>query len=163
MATFVPVESAAARAAALSTGTKVAIDNYGRLRDGISLATLAEPAFFYLKKYGATNIQAEPGKPSGFEETGSVSKEIPGIGFSAQTSSFANHTYEMETDALGEIGHHGFVVDAESMAALLFDFATQPDYRAAVKQEMAGIKALFGEYQEALKKAYPLPNVPDAR
>jgi hypothetical protein len=88
---------------------------------------------------------------------------IPGIGFSAQTSSFANHTYEMEQDALGEIGHHGFVVDAESMAALLFDFATQADYRAAVKKEMAGIKSLFGEYQEALKKAYPVPNVPDAK
>ena len=153
----------AARAAALSTGTKVAIDNYGRMRDGISLATLAEPAYFYMKKYGATNVQAEPAKPSGFEETGSVSMIIPGIGFSAQTSSFANHTYEMESDALGEIGHHGFVVDAESMAALLFDFATQPDYRAAVKQEMAGIKALFGEYQEALKKVYPVPNVPDAK
>ena len=153
----------AARAAALSTGTKVAIDNYGRMRDGISLATLAEPAFFYMKKYVATNVQTEPAKPSGFEETGSVSMIIPGIGFSAQTSSFANHTYEMESDALGEIGHHGFVVDAESMAALLFDFATQPDYRAAVKQEMAGIKALFGEYQEALKKVYPVPNVPDAK
>jgi amidohydrolase len=153
----------AARAAALSTGTKVAIDNYGRSRDGISLATLAEPAFFYMKKYGATNVQAEPAKPSGFEETGSVSSEVPGIGFAAQTSTFANHTYEMEKDALAEIGHHGFLVDAESMAALLFDFATQPDYRAAVKREFTGIKALFGEYQEALKKVYPLPNVPDAK
>jgi amidohydrolase len=153
----------AARAAALSTGTKVAIDNYGRLRDGISLATLAEPAFFYMKKYGATNVQAEPAKPSGFEETGSVSMAIPGIGFSAQTSTFANHTYEMEKDALADIGHHGFLVDAESMAALLFDFATQPDYRTAVKREMTGIQALFGEYQEALKKAYPLPNVPDPK
>jgi amidohydrolase len=153
----------AAKAAALSTGTKVAIDNYGQLRDGISLATLAEPAFFYMKKYGATNVQEEPAKPSGFEETGSVSSMIPGIGFAAQTSSFANHTYEMEKDALGEIGHHGFVVDAESMAALLFDFATQPEYRAAVKREFDGIKVLFGEYQEALKKVYPLPEVPDPK
>jgi amidohydrolase len=153
----------AARAAALSTGTKVAIDNYGRLRDGISLATLAEPAFVYMKKYGATNVQEALGKPSGFEETGSVSMVIPGLSISAQTSTFANHTYEMEKDALAEIGHQGFVVDAESMAALLFDFATQPDYRAAVKQEFTGIQALFGEYQEALKKVYPLPNVPDAK
>jgi len=153
----------AARAAALSTGTKVSIDNYGRLRDGISLATLAEPAFFYLKKYGATNVQAEPGKPSGFEETGTVSMVIPGLSFSAQTSTYANHTYEMEKDAVTEIGHHGFVVDAESMAALLFDFATQPDYRAAVQQEMTGIQGLFSEYQDALKKVYPLPNVPDAK
>ncbi len=153
----------AARAAALSTGTKVAIDNYGRMRDGISLATLAEPAFFYMKKYGATNVQSEPAKPSGFEETGSLSSAVPGIGFSAQTSTFANHTYEMEKDTLAEIGHHGFLVDAESMAALLFDFATQPDYRAAVKTEFTGIQALFGEYQQALKKVYPLPNVPDPK
>ena len=47
------------------------------------------------------------------------------------------------------------------MAALLFDFATHPDYRTAVKREFDGIKALFGEYQEALKKVYPLPHVPD--
>jgi amidohydrolase len=152
----------AARAAALSTGTKVLIDNYGNLRDGISLASLAEPAFFYLKKYGGTNVQAEPAKPAGFEETGSVSSFIPGVGFSAQTSNFPNHTYEMEKDAMTDIGHHGFAADAESMAALLFDFATQPDYRAAVKKEFSGIQALFGEYQEALKKVYAVPNVPDA-
>ncbi len=58
----------------------------------------------------------------------------------SQTSTAANHTYEMETDALAEIGHHGFVVDAQAMAALLFDFATHADYRAAVKREFDGIK-----------------------
>jgi hypothetical protein len=55
------------------------------------------------------------------------------------------------------------VVDAESMAALLFDSATQPAYRVAVKKEFTGIQALFGEYQEALKKVYLLPNVPDQK
>ena len=153
----------AARAAALATGTKVKIDNYGRLRDGISVATLSEVAFAHMKQFGATNVAAAPGKPQGYEETGSVSSAIPGIGFAAQTSTYANHTYEMETDALAEIGHHGFVVDAESMAALLFDFETHPDYRAAVKREFDGIHALFGEYQEALQKVYPRPNVPDPR
>ena len=38
------------------------------------------------------------------------------------------------------------------MTALLFDFATHPEYRAAVRKEFDGIKALFGEYQAALKK-----------
>ena len=89
----------AARAAALATGTKVKIENYGKDRDGISVATLAEPGFAYMKLYGATNVLEAPGKQSGYEETGTVSSEIPGIGFSAQTSSFANHTYEMEKDA----------------------------------------------------------------
>jgi amidohydrolase len=153
----------AAKAAALSTGTKVKIDNYGRLRDGISVATLAEPAFAYMKMYGATGIQEQPGKPQGYEETGSVSREIPGIGFSAKTSNAANHTYEMEADALTDVGHNGFVTDAESMAALLFDVATKPDYLRQVKTEFAQIKALFAEYQAALEKAYPLPKVPDPK
>ena len=153
----------AARAAALSTGTRVKIDNYGNLRDGISVATLDEVGMAYMKHFGATNIVEEPGKPQGYEETGSVSSAIPGLGFAAQTSTAANHTYEMETDALAEVGHKGFVVDAESMAALLFDFATHADYRGAVKREFDGIKALFGEYQEALQKTYTTPRVPEPK
>jgi amidohydrolase len=149
----------AARAAALGTGTKVKIDHYGTARDGISISTLAEVGYAYMKKFGATNVLAEPGKPQGYEETGSVSSAIPGLGFSAQTSFAPNHTYEMESDALADVGHKGFVVDAEAMAALLFDFATRPEYRSAVKKEFAGIKSLFGEYQEALKKTYVLPKV----
>jgi amidohydrolase len=153
----------AARAAALATGTKVKIDHYGQLRDGISTATLADVGFAYMKKYGATNVQAEPGKPQGYEETGSVSSAIPGLGFSAQTSTNPNHTYEMEADALGEIGHKGFTIDAQAMTAVLFDFATRPDYRATVKKEFDGLKALYGEYQEGLGKAYIVPKVPEPK
>jgi hypothetical protein len=153
----------AAKAAALSTETKVKIDNYGRLRDGISVATLDEPAFAYMKMYGATGIQEEPGKPQGYEETGSVSREIPGVGFSAKTSNAANHTYQMEADALTDVGHNGFMTDAESMAALLYDVATRPDYLRAIKTEFAGIKALFAEYQTDLEKAYPIPSVPEPK
>ena len=153
----------AARAAALATGTKVKIDNYGRLRDGISEATLAEVGFAHMKRFGATHVAETPGKPQGYEETGSVSSAIPGLGFAAYTSNAANHTYEMEADALSATGHEGFVVDAQAMTALLYDFATHPNYRAAVKREFDGIKALFGEYQEALTKAYTAPHVPDPR
>ena len=35
--------------------------------------------------------------------------------------------------------------------------------RAAVKKEFDGIKALFGEYQTALKKVYTVPVVPDPK
>src|SRR5436189_707031 len=109
----------AARAAALATGTKVKIEHYGHDRDGISLATLEELAFAYLKQFGATGVEPEPGKPKGFEETGSVSSQIPGIGVSAKTSSFSNHTYGMEADALTDVGHQGFVIDAETIAGAL--------------------------------------------
>ena len=149
----------AARAAALATGTQVKIDHYGRNRDGIGVATLAEVGFAYMKKYGATGVLAEPGKPQGFEETGSVSSNIPGIGFSAKTSNAPNHTYEMEADALTDVGHSGFVIDAQAMASLLYDFATRADYRALVKREFDGLRALHEEYLEALRKVYTVPKV----
>ena len=63
----------AARAAALATGTKVKIDHYGADRDGIGVGSLNEVAFAYMKKFGGTGAIAEPGKPQGYEETGSVS------------------------------------------------------------------------------------------
>jgi amidohydrolase len=153
----------AAKAAALATGTKVKIDHYGKAVDGISLATLGDLGFAYMKTFGATGVLAEPGKPQGFEETGTVSRDIPGIGITAQSSTASNHTYEMEADNYSEVGHKGFTVDAQTMAAVLFDFATHADYRDAVKKEFAGIKALFGEYQAALKKVYTVPNVPEAK
>jgi amidohydrolase len=153
----------AAKAAALSTGTKVKIEHYGKDLDGIGVATLAEVGFAYMKQFGATNVQPEPGKPQGYEETGSVSRDIAGIGFSAQSSSAPNHTYEMDADNVKEIGHKGFTIDAQAMAAVLFDVATHADYRAAVKKEFDGIKALFGEYQASLKKVYTVPMVPDPK
>src|SRR5947207_3594750 len=153
----------AATAAALATGTKVKIDHYGKDLDGIGLATLAEVGFAYMKGFGATGVSPEPAKPQGYEETGSVSRDIPGIGLSAQSSTFSNHTYEMDADNLKEIGHKGFTIDAQAMAAVLFDFATHADYRAAVRKEFDGIKVLFGEYQAALKKVYTVPAVPEPK
>lgn len=153
----------AARAAALSTGTKVKIEHYGSMRDGISLGTLNEVAYAYLKKFGGDKVLVDPGKPQGWEETGSVSSAIPGVGFSAHTSNGGFHTYEMEADALGPVGHAGFVVDAQAMASLLYDFATRPDFRTAVKREFDTTKSLFTEYQSALGKAYTLPVVKDPK
>ncbi len=153
----------AARGAALATGTKVKIDDYGKARDGISVATLSELAFAYELKYGATNVLPEPGKPEGYEETGSLSSAVPGVEVTTQTSTAPNHTYEMEADALKEVGHHGFTADAETMTAVLFDFATHADYRTAVKREFETIRALFDEYQAALRKVYTVPNVPEPK
>ncbi len=151
----------AARAAALATGTKVKIETYGSMRDGISLGTLNEAAFVHVRRYGGGKVQAEPGKPQGWEETGSVSSAVPGVGLSAWTSNGGFHTYEMLADALGPVGHAGFTVDAQAMAALLYDFASKPAFRTAVKTEFAGLRALYAEYQAALGKAYTLPVVKD--
>lgn len=151
----------AARGAALATGTKVSIEPYGSMRDGISVGALNEVAFAYLKKFGSTQVLAEPQKPQGWEETGSVSRDIPGVGFSSHSSYGGFHTYEMEADAMAEVGHRGFRFDAMGMAALLHDFATDAEFRSRVKQEFAGTKALFADYVQALRKAYPVPAVPE--
>ena len=153
----------AAKAAALATGTKVKIDNYGSSRDGIGVASLSEVAFALLKTYGAGKVVDQPAKPQGFEESGSVSRDIPGIGFTAYSSDAPNHTYEMEQDNLKPVGHTGFIVDAQAMAALLHSFATHAEYRAAVKKEFDGLKALFDEYLAALKKTYTVPAVGDPK
>jgi hypothetical protein len=69
----------------------------------------------------------------------------------------------MLADATTEVGHRGFVADAPAMAALLYDFLTHPEYRAAVKREFDGLDGLFGEYIDALQKAYVKPAVPEAK
>lgn len=149
----------AARAAALATGTKVVIDHYSHDRDGISVASLAELDFAYMKMFGATGIIPEPGKPQGYDETGSVSSQIPGIGVTAKSSNWPNHTYGMLADATMDVGHAGFMVDAKTEAAILYDFATHPELRSAVKTEFTRIQQLFAEYQKDLQKAYPQPEV----
>ncbi len=59
------------------------------------------------------------------------------------------------TSLLGSDVHN----DAMAMAALLTDFATDANFRARVKDEFSTTKALFGDYVNALRKAYPLPEV----
>ena len=36
-----------------------------------------------------------------------------------------------------------------------------PAYRALVRKEFDGLRALFGEYQQALARTYVVPKVPD--
>src|SRR5690242_4936277 len=135
----------AARAAALATGTKVRIDVDTASRDGISVGALNELAWANLKALGAGKMQPEAGRPVSFEETGSVSTQFPGIGVSAYSSSFANHTFGMEADALTDVGHAGFTVDAQAMAAVLYAFATDAPYRATVQGECKGLQGVLAD------------------
>src|SRR5881409_2451470 len=153
--------SEAARAAAAATGTKVRIDVDSSSRNGISVAALNDVAFAYLKQLGATKLEDEPGRPLPYEETGTVATQIPGVGVTAHSSDGGYHTFEMEADALGPVGHHGFVLDAQAMAGVLYHFATDAPYRAAVRREFDGLKGLYSDYLAALRNAYPLPSVPE--
>lgn len=144
----------AARGAALATGTTVEIDRYGEYRDGISLGTLQELSFAYARALEAPNMTPEPSRPSGYEETGVVTKDIPGIGVSVFSSRGANHTRGMLEDTFNDVGHTGFRVSAEIMTSILYDFLTRPELREAVREEHATLSGLLDAYHEALRRAY---------
>ena len=68
----------------------------------------------------------------------------------------------VEYDALGEVGHRAFTIDAQAMAGVLYAYATDARYRATVTREFTGLQGLYADYLAALRTAYPLPTVPDA-
>jgi amidohydrolase len=144
----------AARGAALATGTRVEIDRYGEYRDGISLGTLQELSFAYAQSFDAGNVSPEPSRPSGYEETGVVTKDIPGIGISVFSSREPNHTRGMLEDTFSEIGHTGFRISAQTMSSILYDFLTRPELREAVREEHGILAGLLDQYHAALRRAY---------
>jgi len=144
----------AAQGAAEMTGTDVAITRYGEDRDGITVSSLEELFWAYAKKLGAPGLKEELGRPAGYEETGFVSREIPGVGITVRSSSFPNHTYGMRDDAFTEIGHRGFLFDAKIEAAVLYDFLSQSAFRSAVAEEHRVLAGLQDRYLAQLRSVY---------
>ena len=144
----------AARGAALATGTEVEIDTYGRLRDGITTGMLEELTFAYAKNLGASNIIPDPQRPAGYEETGFVSRDIPGVGVSVFSSPAPSHSYPRFEDSMRDVGHTAFLLDAKIMATVLYHFLVDDDYRAAVQEEHGILSGLFDQYLEQLRLAY---------
>ena len=145
----------AAKGAAMATGTTVEMDRTGgEYRDGFSLGTLEELMFAYVKRFGAVRVNPEPLRPSGYEETGWMARDIPGVGVTAASSDFSNHTYEMTADNYSPLGHGAFLIDAKTEAAILYDFLTDAVFRAAVQTEFKMLASLFDQYQAGLRAAY---------
>ena len=144
----------AARGAALATGTQVTLDRYGEYRDGITLGTLEELTFAYAKKLGAPKLNEERDRPAGYEETGFLSRDVPGVGVSVASSNSANHTYEMTADNFNDIGHTAFLLDAKIMAAVLYHFLVDAGFRAQVQTEHQAMSKLLDQYLGALRDAY---------
>ena len=144
----------AARGAALATGTEVEIVTYGRYRDGITLGTLEELSFAYAQALGAPNLDEEPQRPAGYEETGFLTREIPGVSVSVFSSAAPGHSYERWEDSMRPVGHTGFLLDAKIMAAVLYHFLTDATFRATVAEEHRAMAGLFDQYLESLRAAY---------
>ncbi len=144
----------AARAAALATGTEVEIDRYGEYRDGITLGSLEELMFAYAEKLGAPMINPEPQRPAGYEETGFVTRGIPGVGVSVFSSAAAGHSYDRWRDSMEDIGHTGFLHDARIMAAVLYDVLHDDELRTTMKEEHEVLAGLLDEYLANLRTTY---------
>ncbi len=144
----------AARGAALATGTEVEIEVYGRMRDGITLGTLEELYFAYAGELGAPEINPVPQRPAGYEETGFVSRDVPGVGISVFSSPAAGHSYARFEDSMKPVGHTGFLYDGKVMAAVLYHFLTDEDFRGAVQEEHRILSGLFGDYIQRLQDTY---------
>ncbi|HKK08024.1 MAG TPA: peptidase dimerization domain-containing protein, partial [Gemmatimonadota bacterium] len=144
----------AAQGAALMTGTEVQVKRYGEFRDGVTTASLEELFWAYANKLDAPGLVPEKGRPAGYEETGWVSRDIPGVGITVRSSSHANHTYGMLEDDFQPIGHTGFLLDAKIEAAILYDFLTQPDFRRKVKEEHRVLAGLQDRYEQELRRVY---------
>lgn len=147
----------AARGAALATGTKVTIDRYGEYRDGITLGTLEELWYAYAEHLGAPKLNPEPQRPNGYEETGFVTRDIPGVSVSVFTSPAPGHSYERWQDALKDVGHTGFLLDAKIMAGVLYHYLGDAKFRESVRTEHRSLAGWFNEYLDGLKKAYAGP------
>jgi amidohydrolase len=144
----------AARGAALTTGTEVEIDRYGRMRDGITLGTLEELYFAYAEELGAPEINPVQQRPAGYEETGFVSRDVPGLGVGVFSSPAAGHSYARFEDSMKPVGHTGFLYDAKIMAAVLYHVLTDDDFRNAMQEEHRILSGLFNQYIAQLREAY---------
>jgi amidohydrolase len=144
----------AARAAAMATETQLKIENYGRYRDGVTLGTLEELKHALEVALGAPRVSPEPGRPSGYEETGFVARAVPGVGVTVYSSSAAGHSYIKAEDALKPVGHTGFLWDGKIMTAILYTFLTDAAFRQSVHVEHRSMAGLLDQYIEDLRKAY---------
>lgn len=146
--------ASAARAAAMASGTTVEIERYGEYRDGITLGSLEELTFAYANQLGAPKLNPEPQRPDGYEETGFVTRDIPGVGVNVFSSPAPGHSYERGQDSFKPVGHTAFAMDAKIMSAVLYHFLTDAKFRSSVQAEHKAMAGLLDSYLGSLKQAY---------
>jgi hypothetical protein len=53
-----------------------------------------------------------------------------------------------------DVGHTGFLYDGKIMAAVLYHFLTDEDFRGAVQEEHRILRGLFDQYIDRLREVY---------
>ncbi len=144
----------AARGAALATGTEVSIDRYGEYRDGITLGSLEELIWAYAEALDAPALDPVRQRPAGYEETGYLTRDIPGVAVSVASSRETYHTKGMEADGMAAFGHRGFELDARIMVAVLYDYLHDEELRRVVAEEHGILRGLLDTYHVRLREVY---------
>ena len=72
----------------------------------------------------------------------------------AARSAAPSLSYTRFEDSLKPVGHQAFLLDAKIMAAVLYHFLTDSDFRSAVEEEHRILAGLFDQYLERLREAY---------
>jgi hypothetical protein len=60
----------------------------------------------------------------------------------------------MTADNFNEVGHTAFLLDAKIMAAVLYHFLVDANFRSQVKTEHSAMTKLLDQYLAALRQAY---------
>ena len=154
----------AAKAARSRTGTKVKIDHYGSTRDGISVATLGRARLRLHEDVRRDERPARAGKAPGLR------------GDRQRVERHSRHRLQRAVVDGAEPYLRDGSRRPRARSATRASWSTRRRWRrcsstsrripttaTAVKKEFDGIKALFGEYQAALKKVYAVPNVPEPK
>lgn len=131
-----------AKGAALATGSRVEIDQYGRYVPGISVGAMNDLAFQYGVEYGGANIQEKPIPPDngGWDETGSVSILFPGTRVAVGVAGMpqvAGHSIENANVSISPVGHKGLILTGKVMGAIGLRLVMDPEVRKKAEEEHA--------------------------
>lgn len=130
-----------AKGAALATGTEVEIDQYGIYVPPIAVGSLNDLMFSYAKEYGGINVNEEVGPPSGWDETGLCSVQVPGttvyIGTEGIPEVVAGHSQENADISITPAGHNSLILTSKVMGAIGLRLLMDADMRNKITEEHA--------------------------
>ena len=136
---------AAAKGAAMATGTTVDIDHYGEYNPGIGVGAMQDIMFQYAIDYGGIN-PGERKVAAQWEETGFGTMIVPGVQVHiglADTPDLTGHSQEAADQSVSPAGHKSLVLTSKVMAATALRLVTDQTLRDKVKAEHASWLAKY--------------------
>ncbi len=131
---------AIAKAAAMASGTTVTIRHYGSYYNGIESGYLNALARVYVNQLGEkAAISNNLGNPSGWDEGGYASFNVPGIGIAPAVanvpSSAGGHSIENANISISPEGHKGLIQTAKISGSSALRLIIDPAMRDKVNAE----------------------------